>query len=158
MRSLKHAFPSTREILQEGPPSEPRQAQDKTRTDSQAMIDAVETFKSLPPLSARSVSDSSLPTTDRGEHSVSRQHYTHSTEIQIIHHFFLMQKVFNETIKDISLLNRLGVERVNVMRKNSSEAATILAEKREREIVIEEKIAENMEFCVVRCYIMPCSG
>ncbi|KAE8987111.1 hypothetical protein PF011_g19705 [Phytophthora fragariae] len=151
MRSLKHAFPSTREILQEGPPSESRQAQDKTRTNSQAMIDAVENFKSLPSLSARSMSDSSLPITDRGEHSVSRQQYTHSTEIQIIHHFFLMQKVFNETIKDISLLNRLGVERVNVMRKNSSEAATILAEKREREIVIEEKISENMEFCVTAC-------
>lgn len=63
-----------------------------------------------------------------------------------------MQKVFNEAIKDISLLNRLGIERVNIMRKNSSEAAALLADRREREMVVEAKLSENMDFCVVRYY------
>ncbi|KAG6613868.1 Voltage-gated Ion Channel (VIC) Superfamily [Phytophthora cinnamomi] len=153
IRSLMHAFPSTREkserIVEETPPES--QQEDQTRIDSQTVIDPVETFKSLPSILARTCSDSSLSSTDREEDPVSKQHYTHATEIQIINNFFLMQKVFNETIKDISLLNRLGVERINVMRKHANDAPTILAEKREREIAIEDKLAENMEFCVTAC-------
>lgn len=78
------------------------------------------------------------------------QYHSHSTEVQIINNFFLMQKVFHETIKDISLLNQLGIERVNSMRKHSSDPAAILADVRQCEEVIETKISENMEFCVVR--------
>ncbi|GMF58440.1 unnamed protein product [Phytophthora fragariaefolia] len=153
LKSLKHAFPSTRERsvkIDEEVISEPPEREDP-KTDSRAVIDPVETFQSLHTLSARTVSASSEPSTDRGENTVSKQHYTRSTEVQIINNFFLMQKVFNETIKDISLLNRLGIERTNIMRKHLSEALALLAEKREREIEIEAKLAENMEFCVTAC-------
>ncbi|KAG6953673.1 hypothetical protein JG688_00012713 [Phytophthora aleatoria] len=76
---------------------------------------------------------------------------TERLAIPVINQFFLMQKVFHETIKDISLLNQLGMERVNTMRKKLSEAATLLADVRLREEVIETKISENMNFCVTAC-------
>ncbi|KAG7390720.1 hypothetical protein PHYPSEUDO_006839 [Phytophthora pseudosyringae] len=79
------------------------------------------------------------------------QHYAHSTDAQVINHFFLMQKVFHEAIKDISLLNRLGIERVNTTRKNTTEVATLLADVRRREEEIENKITDNMDFCVTAC-------
>ncbi|KAF4148981.1 Ion transport protein [Phytophthora infestans] len=93
----------------------------------------------------------SPPTTAREEEPTTTQPYTRLTEAQIINHFFIMQKVFHETIKDISLLNQLGMERVNTMRKKLSEAATLLVDVRRREEVIETKILENMNFCVTAC-------
>ncbi|KAF1791953.1 Voltage-gated potassium channel [Phytophthora cactorum] len=93
----------------------------------------------------------STPTTARDEEPAAAQPYTRLTEAQVINQFFLMQKVFHETIKDISLLNQLGMERVNTMRKKLSEAATLLADVRLREEVIETKISENMNFCITAC-------
>ncbi|OWZ21635.1 Voltage-gated Ion Channel [Phytophthora megakarya] len=117
-----------------------------------AKVDTVDGLRTIPLLSPRTDSIVSLPSTAReDENVVSGQSYTHTTEVQMINSFFMMQKVFHETIKDISLLNQLGIERVNSMRKLSIEAATTLADVRQREQATETKIAENMEFCVTAC-------
>ncbi|ETP23259.1 hypothetical protein F441_03591 [Phytophthora nicotianae CJ01A1] len=104
------------------------------------------------PNAVRAMSNVALspPTTARDEEPAAAP-YTRLTDTEVINQFFLMQKVFHETIKDISLLNQLGMERVNTMRKKLNEAATLLADIRRREEVIETKISENMNFCVTAC-------
>ncbi|KAK1937787.1 Potassium voltage-gated channel subfamily C member 2 [Phytophthora citrophthora] len=141
--SLKQAFPSIRERNDE---ASSEQIPDTTRTTSGPTIDPVNTFTSLPELSDHSTPS---PPTVREERRHTQQ-YTHTTEVQIIDNFFLMQKVFSESIKDISLLTRLGVERVNAMRKNPSNTAGLTGV-REREEGIETKVSENMDFCLTAC-------
>ncbi|KAL3669263.1 hypothetical protein V7S43_005645 [Phytophthora oleae] len=142
-KSLKQAFPNIREHSAEDL-SEP--IVDTNRANSGPTIDPINTFTSMPELSEHSTSS---PPTVREERPQTRQ-YTHATEVQIINHFFLMQKVFSESIKDISLLTRLGVERVNATRKNPNDTA-VLADVRQREEAIETKVSENMDFCVTAC-------
>lgn len=76
-------------------------------------------------------------------------------EMQILNQFFLVHKVLNEIIEDMSSLNRLGSERVALLKKSAIllskadsngpplEAITV------KERAIESKISENMVFCEV---------
>ncbi|GMF38509.1 unnamed protein product [Phytophthora lilii] len=149
--SMLQAFASSRDAVPNCEVVLPRLQRADARTESKAALDLVETINQIPTASQRTMSVSPLLSTVRDEDPAPTQQYTHSTEVQIISNFFLMHKVFHETIKDISLLNCLGIERVNTMRKNSSEAATKIPDVREREELIEAKISENMEFCVTAC-------
>jgi hypothetical protein len=75
-------------------------------------------------------------------------------ELQILNQFFLIFKVLNEIIEDMSSLNRLGSERVASLKKSLAafdDANPALESITARERVIEAKIGDNMMFCVVRC-------
>ncbi|KAH7464695.1 Potassium voltage-gated channel subfamily C member 2 [Phytophthora ramorum] len=150
VQSLMLAFPSVRSIREKSEPAPSDEAEsvpvaNPNRTLAMTSMTSLKEPAELTPLPTLHV----LP----GARKAS-QYYTHSTELQITNHFFLMQKVFHETIKDISLLNRLGIQRINTTRKNSlprTELGTLLVDIRSQEQVVETKISENMDFCVTAC-------
>lgn len=75
-------------------------------------------------------------------------------ELQILNQFFLVHKVLNEIIEDMSSLNRLGAERVSALKKSAAVAdgaKAPLESLAARERALETKISDNMVFCVVRC-------
>jgi hypothetical protein len=77
-------------------------------------------------------------------------------ELKLINQFFLMHKVFNAMIEDLSSINRLGAEFVATARKRPSivdsgpEVATVFADMRRREEEVEAKLSQNLAFCMVR--------
>jgi hypothetical protein len=152
------ALRSTRSVREKYTPRESEKVTpfvDAERTD---------TITSMAPRAVHTIPPNALPAAPhvvkREDDSSTPHQYTRSTELQITNHFFLMQKVFNEAVKDISILNRLGVQRINLARKASitpSELAALLADVRRREEEMETKIMENMDFCVVRPSRVKCS-